>query len=347
MRRFLIGLGLAGAVFGSVAAAAALPDGLVVFGDSLVDAGNAYLGTGGLTAQPGYGYFDGRYSNGPVWTDLVNARLTEHATNSTTNYTVPFLLGGDNYAVGGAQAAGDRALLGFTVPGLASQLAIYATSGKPIDPNALYVLNFGNNDVTALLAGEAAAAAAAPTPAAAAAAVAAFKAQYTAAFVGNYVGAIEALNGAGATKFLIGGVPNPQIAAGVELESALQTGFTTLHLAPGTEFTQIDYFSFFSALVANPAAFGLPADLDTNLADACVNIALPPTNPHPDCSHFLSFDGIHPTAPVHAAIARYVDGLIGIPLATGSVPEPTSWALMITGFGLIGTALRRRTPRCA
>lgn len=327
MRRFLIGLGLAGAVFGSGAAAAAVPDRLVVFGDSLVDAGNAYLGTGGLTAQLGYGYFDGRYSNGPVWTDLVNARLTG-------SYTTPYLLGGDNFAVGGAQAAGDRSLLGFTVPGLASQLGLFATSGKAIDPNALYVLNFGNNDVTALAAGIAAA----PTPAAAAA----FASAYTAAFVGTYIGALTYLNQHGATQFLIGGVPNPENPLGVGLEQALQAGFATnLHLTAGTSFTQIDYFGFFSALVANPAAFGLPADLDTNLADACVNIALPPTNPHPDCSHFLSFDGIHPTAPVHAALARYIDGLIGIPLAAGSVPEPTSWVLMIAGFGLIGTALRR------
>ncbi len=325
--RFLAILAI-GAAVGTAVPAAARPDKLVVFGDSLVDAGNAYLGTGGLTAQPGYGYFAGRYSNGPVWTDLIEQRLTGHLT-------VPFLRGGDNYAVGGAEAAEDRSLLGFTVPGLISQLGIYATSGKPIDPNALYVLNFGNNDVSALLAGIAAA----PD----AAAAAAFTTAFTNAFVGNYLGAIYALNSAGATHFLIGGVPNPEIAASIYLENALQAGFSTLHLAPGTSFKQIDYFGFFSALRDNPAAFGLPADLDTNLADACVNISLPPSNPHPDCNHYLSFDGIHPTAPVHAALSRYVGELIGI----GSVPEPSSWALMIGGFGLIGVAMRQHRAAIA
>ena len=314
-------------------AMAAPPDRLVVFGDSLVDAGNAYLGTGGQTAQPAYGYFEGRFSNGPVYTDLVNARLTQHATGTTTNYTVPFLLGGSNFAVGGAEASMDRQLLGFTVPGLASQIGIFAASGQPIDPNALYVLNFGNNDVTALLAGEAAAG----SPAAAAA----FAQQFTAAFVGNYVGAIEYLEGRGATKFLIGGVPNPQIAAGIGLENALQAGLATVPLAPGTTLTQIDYFGFFNALVADPAAFGLPADLDTNLADACVDINVPPVNPHPNCTHFLSFDGIHPTTQVDDALARYVDGLIGVPLAAGGVPEPATWSLLIAGFGLVGAAVRR------
>jgi hypothetical protein len=33
--------------------------------------------------------------------------------------------------------------------------------------------------------------------------------------------------------------------------------------------------------------------------------------------------------------------------AFGAVPEPTTWALMISGFGLVGTALRRRRPRRA
>ena len=311
---------LVAVALGGAAAPAAAIDKIVVFGDSLVDAGNAYIGTGGLTAQPGYGYFDGRYSNGPVWTDLLEKRLTG-------SYTSPFLLGGDNFAVGGAQAAMDRQLLGFTVPGLNSQLNLFALSGKTIDPKALYVLNFGNNDVSALLTGLAAA----PD----AAAANAFRAQYTAAFVGNYLGAVTALNNAGANHFLIGGVPNPDQPEGVALEAALQAGFTTLNLRAGTSFTQIDYFGFFNALRNDPAAFGLPADLDTNLADACVDISAPQSNPNPDCTHFFSFDGIHPTAPVHAALANYIGSLL-------AVPEPGVWLQMVAGFGLVGIVIRQR-----
>ncbi|QXQ08568.1 PEPxxWA-CTERM sorting domain-containing protein [Sphingosinicellaceae bacterium] len=316
---------LVAAMLGGAAAPAAAIDKLVVFGDSLVDAGNAYLGTGGLTAQPGYGYFDGRYSNGPEWTDIIQKRLTG-------NYTVPFLLGGENFAVGGAQAAMDRPLLGFTVPGLASQLGLFALSGQSIDPNALYVLNFGNNDVSALLAGLAAA------PNATAADI--FRAQYTAAFVGNYLGAINYLNAAGANHFLIGGVPNPDQPEGVALEAALQAGFTTLNLKSGTSFTQIDYFGFFSALRNDPTAFGLPADLDTNLAHACVDISAPQSNPNPDCSHYFSFDGIHPTAPIHAALASYIGSLL-------AVPEPAVWLQMIAGFGLVGVVIRQRKAAVA
>lgn len=33
-------------------------------------------------------------------------------------------------------------------------------------------------------------------------------------------------------------------------------------------------------------------------------------------------------------------------LNTGAVPEPESWAMLIAGFGLVGTALRRRRSAC-
>ncbi len=37
------------------------------------------------------------------------------------------------------------------------------------------------------------------------------------------------------------------------------------------------------------------------------------------------------------------DTAITATTATGAVPEPASWALMIAGFGLVGRAMRRRT----
>jgi hypothetical protein len=44
-----------------------------------------------------------------------------------------------------------------------------------------------------------------------------------------------------------------------------------------------------------------------------------------------------------------VDGAIlaGVTLETGAVPEPTVWALMIGGFGLVGATLRRRSRLAA
>lgn len=43
-----------------------------------------------------------------------------------------------------------------------------------------------------------------------------------------------------------------------------------------------------------------------------------------------------------SAAGVYLDNISVIGPEAGAVPEPTTWALMISGFGLAGTALRRR-----
>ena len=78
----------------SMAAQAATPsyDNLYVFGDSYCDVGNIFTATGG--AEPAAPYYNGRFSNGPIWLDHVAGFLG-----------VPFkasLLGGTDYAFGGA-----------------------------------------------------------------------------------------------------------------------------------------------------------------------------------------------------------------------------------------------------
>ena len=46
------------------------PDNIIVFGDSLSDTGNAFEATG-HGEPPSTPYFDGRFSNGPVWVQAV------------------------------------------------------------------------------------------------------------------------------------------------------------------------------------------------------------------------------------------------------------------------------------
>lgn len=301
-------------VIGAPAAAATRPSSLIVFGDSLVDAGNAYIGSGGATAQPTLGYVDGRFTNGYEYTDIINRRLTG-------SYTRPALLGGDNYAVGGARAAGDATLLGFNVPGLNNQLALYqAASGGVADPNALYVINFGNNDVNAIQSGDT---------------YGLDTAQYSALYVANIVNAVAGLNAAGATRILVAGVPNPNEAEGVALQAQLDLGLDAISPFLTASLYRFDFFDFFTRLQANPDRFGLPADI--SFTQNCIPGQLAISNP-PDCTNFFSFDGTHPTAPVHVALAKEVSRLIGI----GGVPEPAVWLQLITGFGLAGTAMRRR-----
>ena len=144
----------AAAVLATAPATAATYDQVVVFGDSLVDAGNVFLATGGFAAtntfnNPSRGYFPGRFTNGPDYTDLLNAKLFG-------TYSTAALAGGSNYAFGGATYVANN----DPVPDLAAQVGLYATgsvafglSAHAVDPNALYIINFGGNDVFAIDSG--------------------------------------------------------------------------------------------------------------------------------------------------------------------------------------------------
>jgi phospholipase/lecithinase/hemolysin len=66
---------------------------MYVFGDSLSDVGNVYLGSSG--SEPASPYVGGQFSNGPVWVQDLAARLGLPALT-------PSLAGGTDYAFGGA-----------------------------------------------------------------------------------------------------------------------------------------------------------------------------------------------------------------------------------------------------
>lgn len=66
--------------------------GIVSFGDSLSDVGNTYLAAGIPASPP---YFNGCYSNGPIWLDDLASKLG-------VGLITPSLAGGTDYAWGGA-----------------------------------------------------------------------------------------------------------------------------------------------------------------------------------------------------------------------------------------------------
>lgn len=130
---------------------------LFVFGDSLVDAGNARaarLASGGADpGPPSLGYFQGRFSNGLNFADYVSLDLFGRPTTAAA-------FGGMNFAVGGAQAA---EVFGDASPSFAEQIALFSTSGQTITANSLVLVTFGGNDVRAQLAAAASTPGAAPT----------------------------------------------------------------------------------------------------------------------------------------------------------------------------------------
>ena len=82
-------------------------DALYVFGDSYCDVGNIFVATGG--AEPAAPYYNGRFSNGPIWLDHVAGFLGLPLK--------PSILGGTDYAFGGAWATAPQSFPGGTIPG--------------------------------------------------------------------------------------------------------------------------------------------------------------------------------------------------------------------------------------
>src|SRR5579863_2178064 len=82
------------ALAATTAASAATPKftNLYVFGDSYCDVGNVSIATQG--ARPGPLYYEGRFSNGPLWVDHIASYLGVPLT--------PALAGGTDFAFAGA-----------------------------------------------------------------------------------------------------------------------------------------------------------------------------------------------------------------------------------------------------
>lgn len=291
------------------ASAASTFSDLFVFGDSLVDAGNIRAITGGAVPDPALGYFDGRFTNGLDYTDFISQRLFGTVTTAS-------LAGGNNFAFGGARVVNH----GDTIPDLEAQLGAYlARSGGLADADALYILNFGGNDVFGLTENNIGGA----DPAA-----------YAAQVVALYAGAVDTLDMLGARNIFITGIPNFGNPIATALETDLQLALDALSLSDDTTLYRYSYLSFFGRIAADPASVGIAGPLD--LVTPCLQARMP--MPGIDCTGFFSFDGIHPTAQVQRA--QFVD--IARQFGFVSIPEPQTWAMLILGFGLTGSAIRRR-----
>jgi phospholipase/lecithinase/hemolysin len=292
---------------------------LYVFGDSLSDAGNVYLATGGL--EPAVPYVNGQFSNGPTWVQDLSVSLGLGAEQ-------PSLAGGNDYAFGGART-------GYAVPGSSSvptlqqQVASFSTAHGGVAPStALYSVWIGANDLFAILGGGLTQAVAASD---------------TVAAANVETAAITQLAAAGAKDFVVPLVPNlgltPDLtAAGAAAAAAatslsqlydttLTTGLHALAAADGISIAIVDAYSLIDAAVADPAAYGF-----VNVAASCYTG--PYTGGGSACDNpnqYLFWDGVHPTAAGQAFIAA---------AAEAAVPEPGTLATL--GIGLAGLAMRRR-----
>jgi len=303
----------------------------VIFGDSLSDNGNAFIGTGGATPAPP-AYTVGRFTDGAdtfpasptagvpglIWNEVLAGMLG-------VPVATPFIAGGTNYAVGGAQVLQDVPGPGsLVIPSLQSQLGLYLTStGGLANPNALYVLWGGANDLYSAV----------ETPGETAAQVAATET----AMAGTLAGEIGVLAGDGAKNFLWLNLPQlastPRAAAdglnstlntalanaSTQFSTDIATDTAALEQSLGVKIADVDVYGLFQKIMINPSAFGY-----TNVTTPAQGLA----GVNPDQYLFWDVPG-HPTTTGHVLIAQAADAAINSTFA----PEPASWTA--AGIGLL------------
>jgi outer membrane lipase/esterase len=262
-------------------------DAIYVFGDSYCDTGNIYLVTGGEKplSPP---YYKGRFSNGPIW--------VEHLAGSFKLPMKASLAGGTDYAFGGAELLQDVVTAVGTIPSVPHQVDLYLEStGGHADPDALYVLEGGGNDVLDATSGS-------PTE--------------LGIEIGLGLGALEAeLRAAGAKHFLI---PNlfdvgllPAGRANYVFDTAaIQAANKTLAAAlaleekvQGIDIYSTDTYALAHAIQDDPTHYGF-----TDILNTCLNATTGKVCADP--AHTLFWDEDHPTEFGHVILAVSTEAFV-------------------------------------
>lgn len=340
-QRFVIGAaGITLALAGSVAQAGPY-SAMYVFGDSLSDVGNDALISGGAVPRSTIftdGSTTGRFTNGYNYIDYMASFMGLTVT--------PSVAGGTNYAYGGARVDGiTPALVPLGGKSFNQQVASYVGShAGAADPNALYVLWAGANNVSDGI-----------TTVALGGSPAAIGTQ-----IGNSIAsigsAISALGLNGAQHFLVFNLPDlsqtpvvryagSALLSGVAQSASIGFNTALTSLVGSAAFSTLDItlfdaFTEQTKITNDPAAYGF-----TDTTHACYT-GDPDGAPRPgwgaptlcaDASGYMYFDYMHPSEALHNRLALLAYDAL-------AVPEPGILSLLFGSLGMMGF-LRRRQMR--
>lgn len=282
----------------------------VFFGDSLTDSGHFRPL---LEQTPGLGgRHVGKFTTNPhlVWSE----RLAEHYGGSAISSNQ----GGNNFAVGGARAGIDTTGSVGLAPSVASQVSGYlAMTGSRADPNVLYSVWAGANDLFAIASGE-------PVQATIAAAVA------------STVDAVTALNHAGAKYVMVSTVPDlgltpssreqgeTTMVSGTALAEAYNQALFGGLAAAHARAIPLDTFHLIQEIAADPSAYGIFNVTEAACAPTgsssvvCDSSSLFAQNAG---DTYLFADGVHPSGKGHAILADYAMSVLEAPRQLAALPR--------------------------
>lgn len=282
---------------------------LVIFGDSLSDTGNVDDLTVGIV--PGAPYWQGRFSNGPVWVESLAAAVGAPAPLFSRD-------GGTNYAHGGARTG--SGFVQFLIPNVGTQINSYLNNGPDAAPGDLFVILAGGNDF--------------------------FDGQTNPATpVANLQGHLTTLAANGADRFLVvslpplGQTPGALGSPDEAVFDALTVQFNDLYAdllddlatSLGVTIHRLDGHGLMSAFLDDPGAYGF-----TNVTDPAYDEGSGTIVPDPD--DYLFWDDLHPTTAGHDLVGARAAARLHCPAdldADGAV-DVADLVAVILQWGAVG-----------
>lgn len=313
-KRLLLATAFVAATVGSLPAQAGYSS-IVFFGDSLSDTGNIWYATSGFPPAPYYQGTSGAAPDrtGGQWSDYLGPSWPTVFAAKFNLLAVPSVVGGNNYAWGGARTGANPDAAG--APWLDQQVDLYLGTGAPPSANTLYSLMIGGNDVANNLLSP-----------------------NVGSGISSIITSLTDLYNAGGRQFLVANVPDigatpefqgrgPDAAALASLRTvqwnlALDAALESLAL-PGASIGFLDLY----ALGKDPELLAGYA----NTTDACLTA----TSVCADPTQYFYWDSFHPTSRSHASIADFAARAVG-------VPEPDTYLLFAIGLASLAWCSRKR-----
>ncbi|MBI0426944.1 autotransporter domain-containing protein [Psychrobacter sp. NG27] len=284
-------------------------DSVTFFGDSLTDGGYFSPLTQGVFGVAESGQFTTNPDN--TWATSFAEQLGTTAVANTFDGSQT----GNNYAIGGARAGVDVTAFNIPVASANSQVDSYIANNK-VDPNGLYVVWAGANDLLA----------AAADPASAQATIL--------GAVASQTETINTLKDNGAKYILVPNIPDvgltPRAIEQGAVAQAQSTGATRLYnqfmlsaaANTGANIIPLDMFSLTQEIIASPAQYGFTNVTDEACGDSssltCGRDTLVETDAN---ENYFFADGIHPTGATHQLIADYANAVVTAPSLIGVLPH--------------------------